>query len=505
MRLNEARVVVGPRTPWEALDLGVLMAQRHRRLLMLSWAAISLPAFALLCTLFWDSPSIALLLFWWLKPAFERLPLLIMAQAVFGEPPSLGRALRQWPASLKRQLFASLTWRRFSLTRSFDLSVVQLEGLAGLPRQQRLALLHPRNRGAPRWLTVLGASLEVVLWLASMALLYLLLPPQVALDWSWQQLLDIAEGNWLWLEHLTNVFYVLILVLWGPIYVACGFSLYLNRRTTLEAWDIELVLRNLRQRLSGLAVLTLTVSLGMVLSPAVQAALPADSPQAPRLQQQALDSQTAHRDINAILDKPPFRNSETVTRWRLDQGPASGNRLHWLGSWSAADGHVIVLLARALEALLWLALAALLALLTWRYRHWLETFVSRRRASKASVSPTPQQLFGLQVDSQSLPADVAGSAEQLWARHPREALGLLYRGLLSRLLSDYRLPIKQADTENQVLARVLALGDAPLSDFSQHLTRHWQALAYGHQLPAEHLRQELCDGWRRLFDSAAQP
>jgi len=50
------------------------------------------------------------------------------------------------------------------------------------------------------------------------------------------QPLPIAMNNdqltdWLWLEHLTNAFYALILVFWEPIYVACGFSLYLNRRT----------------------------------------------------------------------------------------------------------------------------------------------------------------------------------------------------------------------------------------------------------------------------------
>ncbi|MCY1393503.1 hypothetical protein D9M71_84010 [compost metagenome] len=505
MRLNEARVVIGPRTPWEAMDLGVLMAQRHRRLLMLSWAIVSLPTFALLCIAFWDEPSIALLLFWWLKPAFERLPLLILAQALFAQPPSLGQALRQWPASLNRQLLVSLTWRRFSLTRSFDLPVVQLEGLGALPRQQRLALLHGRNQAAARWLTLLGASLEAILWLGAMAVLYLLLPPQVALDWNWQQLLEIAHGNWLWLEHLTNGFYALILMFWEPIYVACGFSLYLNRRTTLEAWDIELVLRNLRQRLSGLAILVLAVSLTVGPGPAAQAALPADSPQAPRLQQQALNSQTAHRDINAILDKPPFRNRETVTRWRLDPGSTPTHRSWIPGNWATLDGRIVLLLARALEALLWVALIALLALLAWRYRRWLETFVSRRRHAKAAAAPLPAHLFGLRVDAQSLPGDIAGSAEQLWQSHPREALGLLYRALLSRLLSDYRLPIKQADTENQVLSLVLALGYPPLSEFSLHLTRHWQALAYGHQAPPEHLRQALCDGWRQLFDNGARP
>ena len=58
MRLNEASVVIRPRTSWEAMDLGVLLSQRHRRLLMVSWALITLPVFALLTGLFWNSPTL---------------------------------------------------------------------------------------------------------------------------------------------------------------------------------------------------------------------------------------------------------------------------------------------------------------------------------------------------------------------------------------------------------------------------------------------------------------
>ena len=79
MRLSDASVVIRPRSAWEAMDLGVLLSQRHRRLLMTSWAIVSLPVFALLSLLLWESPSLAILLFWWLKPAFERLPLFILS------------------------------------------------------------------------------------------------------------------------------------------------------------------------------------------------------------------------------------------------------------------------------------------------------------------------------------------------------------------------------------------------------------------------------------------
>lgn len=145
MRLTEACVAIRPRNPWEAIDLGILLARQHRRLLMTSWAMITLPIFALISGLLWDYPSMAVLLFWWLKPAFERLPLLILSQALFGATPSLKEALKAWPRALKPQLLASLTWRRFSLSRSFYLPVQQLEGLNRLSRAQRIALLGQRT------------------------------------------------------------------------------------------------------------------------------------------------------------------------------------------------------------------------------------------------------------------------------------------------------------------------------------------------------------------------
>ncbi len=249
MRLTDASVAIRPRSTWEAMDLGILLARQHRGLLMTSWAIVTLPVFALLSLLLWEHPSIAMLLFWWLKPAFERLPLHILSKALFGDTPTLKQALLAWPRLLKPQLLASLTWRRLSMSRSVTLPVQQLEGLAGQARQQRLQVLLPQASRGAHWLTLIGVHLESVLWIGCMALFYLLLPRQVELDWDWQKVVFAAQHDWWWLEHLTNLFYALVLVAWEPIYVACGFSLYLNRRTVLEAWDIELIFRQLHQRL----------------------------------------------------------------------------------------------------------------------------------------------------------------------------------------------------------------------------------------------------------------
>jgi len=505
-------VVIRPRNAWEAMDLGVLLSQQHRRLLMTSWALVTLPVFVLLSLMFWDTPSTALLLFWWLKPAFDRLPLFILSKALFGETPSLRQALRQWPRLLGSQLLASLTWRRFSLSRSFVMPVVQLEGLGGQARQRRLHALQQHNTAAARWLTLIGVHLEGTLWIGLMVLFYLLLPQQIELDWSWQTLILAAEQDWRWLEHLTNGFYALILILWEPVYVACGFSLYLNRRTELEAWDIELVLRRLRQRLSGVAALLILA--GLTLLPMSQPAwaAPATAPDSPRLLEQPLTSQASKDSIQALLKKPPFKNPQTVTRYRFgeDQAEAATDSDDKAPGWLKAlaslfDSRTFGIAAKALEILLWGLMLGALALLLWYYRDGLQAFVGRRQVPDALLEQAPPQLFGLDVRPDTLPEDVAASAEHLWQSQPREALGLLYRALLSRLLDDFQLPLKPANTEGQVLELIQELRQPALQAFSASLTLHWQNMAYGHRLPPAHLRDELCNAWRTLFGPGATP
>jgi hypothetical protein len=249
MRLNEASVAIRPRSPWEAIDLGLLLAGRHRRLLLGSWALVTLPLYTLLTLLLWQHPTAVFVVVWWLKPAFDRLPLHILSKALFEQPPSITAAVRQWVRVLRPQLLASLTWRRFSLSRSFTLPVQQLEGLDGQARLQRMAVLRRGNQGAARWLTTVGVHLEMLLVLGFSTLLYMLTPSALEDQWDWQRLMAAAQADWLWLEHLNNLFYVLVLLVWEPLYVACGFTLYLNRRTVLEAWDIELQFRRLAQRL----------------------------------------------------------------------------------------------------------------------------------------------------------------------------------------------------------------------------------------------------------------
>ena len=520
MRLTDASVAIRPRSAWEALDLGTLLARRHAPLLMASWALLTLPLFALLSLLLWQHPSWALFLFWWLKPLYERLPLHILSHALFGDTPGLKASLRALPRLLRPQLLASLTWRRFSPTRSFDLPVLQLEGLGGKARSQRLIVLGQRDGSAATWLTVVGVHIESALTLGLLALLYLLIPQQLQIDLDWKQLIAPDDGEGLWLEHLSNLLYALVLVVWEPIYVACGFTLYLNRRTALEAWDIELVFRRLRQRLTGVAY-ALLLGCGLLLSQLPQTAMAAESRQCPvprldsfgpnaeRLLNQPLTSQAANQAITQLLDQPPFSHRETVTEWRFGEEtpdkPKSEDDAKAFIELLEAFAKLVKLwdsldtIALIFEVLLWSALLLIVALLLWRYREWLQTFAGRLNLPRRHREVAPTQLFGLEVAPESLPADVASSVEALWDNQPREALGLLYRALLSRLLHEFRLPLKSSHTEGEVLQLIQGLEQDALSQFSSVLTRHWQNLAYGHRLPPAKLKPALCDGWRRLF------
>lgn len=511
MQLSNASVSIRPRSPWEALDLGTLLARRHGTLLMATWAAVTLPVFALISVLLWQHPSVALLLFWWLKPLYERLPLHILSRALFGETPNFRESLKAFPGLLRSQWFASLTWRRLSMTRSFDLPVQQLEGLDGKARAQRLITLNLRNGRAASWLTVVGVHLEGALWLGLLGVLYFFLPAPLVQRWNWEDLLGLS-GEWLWLEHLSNLLYVLVLIVWEPIYVACGFSLYLNRRTHLEAWDVELAFRRLRQRLLG-ALPALALACGLLLWPAHHEAWAAPTaqpeevqagPESKRLLNQPLTSEAAHERIDALLDQPPFQHRETVTRWRLGdaddpQQPGALARLIERLLQGGSFWHGLERLAQVLEVLLWAAVALLVALVLWRYREWLQTFGGRVRLPNRRRTEPPTQLFGLDVAPQSLPDDIATEAERLWPFDPRAALALLYRGLLCRLLHDFQLPLKAAHTEGEVLRQVHDLQLEPLARFAEQLTAHWQRQAYGHDPANEQVRDALCAGWRALF------
>ncbi|MBB3104072.1 hypothetical protein FHR87_002484 [Azomonas macrocytogenes] len=483
-----------PRSAWEALDLGVLLARRHAALLMGTWTIVSLPLFVMLTALFWRQPTAAILLFWWLKPLLERLPLYILSRTLLGETPTPGQSLKALPGQLRKQWFAALTSRRLNARRSFELPVTQLEGLGGRERKRRLAILNRQDGRKAFWLTLAGMHLEAMLWMGLLTLLYVLLPQPLVDTLNWQGLLEQNDSNWLWMEHLSNLCYALVLIVWEPIYVACGFSLYLNQRTNLEGWDIEWVFRRLAQRLSGASGMLLAVAL--LTTTVANTAKAAEPNVHPPVYAQSLTPGQAKEQIRELLTRPPFQNRETVTRWRFtDQSDSQKDvpdraDLAKPSEWQNSLEYFAQLLEIGLRS----ALIILSTALLWYQRGWLRNVTANRR-QPTEPRPDPNIRYDQIALPAPLPDDIAQAAERLWNEQPRQALGLLYRGMLERI----GLPFKAAHTEAEILQHIATLQRPELQRFAETLIEHWQALAYGHRALPAMLGTRLCQDFRALF------
>ena len=164
MRLENIAIALRPRSAWEAIDLGYAMAQTWWPSLIKAWCMVYLPAVLLINLLCWKYPQVAVMILWWLKPAFDRVLLHVLSGAVFGATPTL----RETRAALKRLwwkngLFAALTYARFNPARSFTLPVVQLEGVRGKLASKRRRVLAREGSGAAIALTVMSMFIEVTM------------------------------------------------------------------------------------------------------------------------------------------------------------------------------------------------------------------------------------------------------------------------------------------------------------------------------------------------------
>ncbi len=250
MRLESIAIVLRSRSPWEAIDLGYAMVQTWWLPLMKAWCAVYLPLALLINLLCWQYPPLAVMILWWLKPAFDRLVLHVLSGTVFGATPSLRDTL----AALKKLwwkngLFAALTYARFNPARSFTLPVVQLEGSRGRLAAKRRRVLAREGSGAAMGLTLMSICIEVTLLFSIYLLANLFSPGEPIFNFSWQSMLNPEKDKAA--HYLSNLINAGVISILEPFYVAAGFAIYLNCRTAIEGWDVELQFKRMAVRLAA--------------------------------------------------------------------------------------------------------------------------------------------------------------------------------------------------------------------------------------------------------------
>jgi hypothetical protein len=241
MRFDKCVMELRPRGAYEATDLGVRMIQDFAPRVYVAWFAVVLPialaCFALLPIAGW-LPGFAI---WWLKPLYDRVVLYVLSRAVFGEEVRVRQIVAGWREILGNGLFGALTIRRFDLARSFTLPLFLLEGVRGKRRRERNKVLQRLARAPAVAMLVAYINMELSVYLGILGFLLLMLPTQQYVPIF--NALFRAETSPVLLDVASCAIYFVAISCVEPFYVAAGFSLYLNRRIELEAWDIEMSLR----------------------------------------------------------------------------------------------------------------------------------------------------------------------------------------------------------------------------------------------------------------------
>ncbi len=480
MQPADVAVVLRRRTPWQAIDLGLAMLQRWRRPVYAAWSLTFLPFAALCLLLAWarDAAWLALALIWWLKPLFDRVLLHVLSRAVFGEvlaARDVVRAAREWLAT---GLFTALTFGRFDFARSFNLPVRQLEGQTGRAARERRAVLWRRTRGYAVWLTVVCLHFEGALMFSGDLLLDVFLPAKADTGRDYWEMLFRGEADEAF-SFADALAYALVVTIIEPLYVAAGFALYVNRRTLLEGWDIEVALRRIAERRAQPA------SAARAMPPAAAAVLLLATLACLAMPQPVLAQQKdAKREIAEVLKAPEFQQYRETTHWRRST-PVRPSDPWFDPQILGGIGHAI---ARTAEVLLWVAAIALAAFALW----WAARQLPRGGATPREAYQPPPALFGLELAPETLPQDIPGAALAL-AREGRmrEALSLLYRGALSELVHKRGVELRSSDTEGEALRRVRARTGGDASAYFALLVAAWQAAAYAGRDPklaeVEHL------------------
>jgi hypothetical protein len=243
MEIEPITIKVRPRGRLEACDLGYAMARENWRELARAWMVTVVPLMFLLNVLSWWWPSAAFFCVWWLKPLYDRIALWVLSRRVFGADAGIASLRRDLLTLLWRtQLLRDLTYRRFNIQRSFDLPVTQLERQSGAARRSRLRSLRKNAIYTAQGLTIASAQFETVLYWSWLGIMFIMVPQDIDVDLSsfvW------GTGTPLWFDFLKNALWSLTICIVEPFYVAAGFALYLNRRTWLEGWDLEIAFRRM--------------------------------------------------------------------------------------------------------------------------------------------------------------------------------------------------------------------------------------------------------------------
>ncbi len=558
MDLDRIQIRLRQRGIHESLDLGLRMHQRWSGPVYRAWLTTVMPCWLLLLaiSIAFDVPWLGVFLIWWLKPLWDRIPLFVLSRAIFGATPNMREVYGKLTTLWGTGLFNALVRYRISPGRSLLMPITQLEGLRGAPAANRRRVLgRGPEAGGATGLFFAGFALEWLLAAGMISLVLFMVPDSPEVDF--ETVLQAAESNGgpLWARLLPLIGWLLAMSLVEPVYVAAGFALYLNRRTLLEGWDIELTFRRLARRIATqrgivsalfLAISLSSVSVAHATSPptgSIPIDLDSSEPllpvsdlvgKVPYRSAPGIDEPStteAERASEVVFARPEFGYDREVQRWVARESPElAGFDLRPLVDWFASLGELDLLadltewfrdwfeedeaepseetegwfgegMSSVVEILMWCIVAALLATgaiaMYRRRRHW-----GRFTPSGNAPTPTSITTIGHIRGPQKRVPPAASIPDQVWATwcsgDTDTALAMLYNAALTQLASTRALDLDQAWTEGDCARAVRAQVGGQPARYFQRVVRARTRVSYAHRPPTDDVVRTLCDDWSLL-------
>ena len=465
MQLDELQIALRPRSGWEAIDLGFVIARMWGPKMLLSWFLVACPV--LLLALWIDSTFWSLFVLWFCKPYYERAMLRILSNAVFGYATVLPYNPANWKNRGERGFLFILRFvlLRFSMVRAMKMPLSELEEAPPDLYRERARNMFRQAGGHIQYLTIVGFLLEWGLFFAIAFSLILLVSPDLQ---SVQENFNNLFNNVLapsWQPYFLEATYFFVLMAVAPLYVSAGFSLYLNRRTELEGWDIELGFRNLVRRVAALSLTVLLVI--AVPEPVMANTEPGQDFDV--MERIEASPESSKSWIEAILAEKVWTEPQTtrMPKFLQPRGPQEDEEETQVQR--TIFGGIVALIAKVA---LVIVVVVCIGILVARLDFGSMRFLKKRNTKHEEFSRVASRARTYRYD------EAIEAARAAWeAQDSRTAMSIIYTAAVQRVEDRFHLDIDDSDTEEECI-RKCSQQESRVRDAFAKITRLWQRRAY---------------------------
>ncbi|MCL1813016.1 MAG: hypothetical protein FWG29_05790 [Treponema sp.] len=459
------------RSGWEAADMGVLLWRTNcfpilffmGLPLIILFAVSQITARMETNWLF----QITLLAIWWIKPLLDRFCLHVVSIRFFEPHASFRRLFRGLGKTLKTGLAGDLLWRRLSPFRSACMPLRVLERLNGKNYKRRKQLLARNGLGFGLPLTLICIGMVLTLNAGELVFFHSILNMIKGENISLFEF--FSEEN-----NFVSSLYLLNEILVETLYVAMGFSLYINSRVETEGWDIELLFKTCveKNKKSYRAAHKRAIAIPVLILLLFFNPGSGFASENPEWLKPAPVSEEARETLTKILEDPKFGTRKESRRIQFKQKNETRYRMPDISSSSIEEIMGIILRFIVVAAIC----TALGFGAFYAYRRRKHFFPAGSSGKSTIDDPSREECNTL-----------LRQAEELYSKgRIREAWALCFRAFISVFTKLWFFPFPAEATEYESLAIVQKASTPDLSDgikSFEDFIRNWIVFAYGGQEP----------------------